>query len=84
MRRRDPIDAAIRRAVLESHAGRIAQALHPAGDKRVDVAVAVVAVLGQIAQEVRIRAPRLSSSLGTGYISAKRSLQTTMLRSSSV
>ena len=46
-------------AVLERLARRIAQALHALGDQRVDVAVAVVAVLGQIAQEVGVGAPAL-------------------------
>ena len=40
--------------VLEALARRIAQALHALGDLRVGVALAVVAVLGQIAQEIGI------------------------------
>ena len=63
----------------------IAQAFHPTGDQGVDVAVAVVSVLGQVcAGNQDMAVPDASSSLGTGYISVKRLLQTTMFSSSSV
>ena len=54
----DLVDAAVGRMVLERPPGRIAQALDTLRDQGVDVAVAVVAVLGEVAQECRIRAPR--------------------------
>ena len=62
-RRRPPavdlVDPAVRRAVLERICRRVAQAFDAAGNQRVDVAVAVVAVLGQVAQEIGIRPSRL-------------------------
>ena len=82
---RDPVDAAVRRAVLERLAGRIAQALDAARDMGVDVAVAVVAVLGEIAQQRRIglaRLEQLAAAPGTTRRSGR--LQTTMSRSWSV
>ena len=47
------------RLVLEALARGIAQALNPLGHESVDVTLAVVAVLGQEAQEIRIRTPGL-------------------------
>ena len=53
------IPASVRRVVLEAFAGRVAQALDALGDERVGLAFAVIAVLGQKAQEIGIGAARL-------------------------
>ena len=44
----------VRRVILEAQPRRIAQTLHALRDQRIDVALAVVAVLGQIAQQIGI------------------------------
>ena len=80
----DAVPAAVGRVVLEALPRRIAQTLHAPGDQGVGVALAVVAVLGQMAQKIGIGTAGSSNSSGTGYISRKRWLQTTIFRSLSV
>ena len=57
------VPAAVRGVVLEALAGGIAQTLDAPGDMRVGVAFAVIAVLGQEAQEVGIEAAGLQQLL---------------------
>ena len=52
---------------------RIAQAFHPLGDQRVDVAVAVVPVLGQVAQQVGIGTSRAANMLRRHAGTSRRS-----------
>ncbi len=46
----DLMDTAVGRAVLEGLIRGVTQTLHPLGDKRLDVTLTVVPVLGQIAK----------------------------------
>ncbi len=54
-----PVDLPVRCVVLEGLARGIAKAFDPPGDQRTDVALAVIAVLGQEAEHVGIRASTL-------------------------
>ena len=63
----DAVDPSVGSAVLETLARGVAQAFNPAGDVRLDVAFAVVAVLGEIAKEGRIWLSR-SQQVGRGAI----------------
>ena len=79
------IPPAVGGVVLKANPLGIAQTLHALGDERVDVTLAVVTVLSQIAQKIGIGSAGLQQLLlGTVYISLKRLLQTTILKLSSV
>jgi hypothetical protein len=55
----DRIYAVIGRAIFERVVGGVSKARHPSCDERVDIALPVVAIFGQKAQEVGIGATRL-------------------------
>ena len=81
---RDAVHAAVGRLVHERDARGIAQALHTARDLLFGIALAVIAVLREVAKERRIGPARLEQPGRNRIDSAKRSLQVTMSRFASV
>jgi hypothetical protein len=53
------VDLSVRRAVFKRIANGVTQTLDAARDQRLDVALAVVAMLRQISQKIRIWPPRI-------------------------